>query len=163
MAACSAHCIQPNEIVGSRFKPGTDDDFAQTDKVGVVGFFNRTDSVLGYPGSFFFDSVDAILDYQGLPTASFRDFAYSKYVGHALTGHSLGVLEVTRAVYSGLSPRAVLYAVPFGNVAPTQAQVYIGNWDPVSGGYLGRMFNWNATICTTGFDHALKNYLSTCN
>ncbi|HET8941107.1 MAG TPA: RHS repeat-associated core domain-containing protein [Rudaea sp.] len=151
-----------NDLVGSRFQPGGDKAFAATDGVGFRGYLNRTTSAYGSLGSLFFDTVDAVLAYQGLPTASFRDFAYSAYVGHAVSGHSLGTLDAIRAVNVHLSPKAVLYAVPFGNVAPTQAQVYLGNMDVVNGGYLGRLFNWNATMCATGFDHALDNYLSTC-
>jgi RHS repeat-associated protein len=151
-----------NDVIGSRFQEN-DKEFSQTGNVGFRGYLNRTGSFLGVPGSLFFDTVDVMLAYQGLPTASYADFVYSGYAGHAVTGHSLGTLDAIRAVDSGQAPSAVLYAVPFGNVAPSAAQVYLGDFDLVNGGYLGKAFNWNATICATGINHAYTNYLATCN
>jgi RHS repeat-associated protein len=144
-----------NEVTGSRFQ--TDDfNFSQTSQVGFRGYGNR--GTAGYV----FDTIDAILAFQGKPTASLRDFAYSPYRGSAVSGHSLGSLDGIFAVSHGLSPHAELYSVPIGNVATGAANVHIGDFDPINGGYLGTLFNWRAAVCPTGFNHALSKYHDAC-
>ena len=137
---------------GSRFKT-TDDDFIATDKIGFRGYGNR--GVSGY----FFDTVDAVLAFQGKPTASFSDFAYSGLTGRAVTGHSLGTLDASLAVSSGLATRAEIYSIPFGNVAPPSATVRLGNFDPVNGGFFGHLLNWGARACGIGVSHGFTQYL----
>ena len=138
---------------GSRFR-SNDRSFASTQGVGFRGYGNR--GIVGY----FFDTVDAVLAFQGKPTASLRDFAYSAYAGAAVTGHSLGTLDASYALSHGLASRAELYSVPFGNVAPSGANVRLGNFDPVSGGFLGHILNWGASSCAIGASHAFSTYVA---
>ena len=124
------------------------------DRVGFRGYGNR--GAAGY----FFDTVDAILAFQGKPTASLGDFANSAFRGAAVTGHSLGTLDASYAVSNGLSTRAELYSVPFGNVAPASATIRLGNFDPVNGGIMGHLLNWGARACAIGVNHGLTTYLN---
>lgn len=137
---------------GSRFK-SKDEDFALTNGIGFRGYGNR--GVSGY----LFDTVDAVLAFQGKPTASLSDFAYSGLTGRAVTGHSLGTLDASFAVSHGLATRAEIYAIPFGNVAPPASNIRLGNFDPVNGGFLGHLFNWGSRACGIGVNHALTTYL----
>jgi RHS repeat-associated protein len=136
---------------GSRFRTN-DKDFDKTYGVGFRGYGNR--GTAGY----FFDSIDAVLAFQGKPTASLRDFAYSGYRGVAVTRHSLGTLDASNAVSRSLAVRAELYSVPFGNSAAAAANITLGDFDPVNGGYMGRIFNWGARTCALGFRHSLSDY-----
>jgi RHS repeat-associated protein len=144
--------IAGNELVGSRFT-NKDDEFDLTDKVGFRGYGNRKGTA-GY----FFDTVDAALAFQGKPTASLRDFAYSGLTGKPVTGHSLGTLDASYAVSHGLASRAELFSVPFGNVGPPSSTIRLGNFDPVNGGFLGQIFNWGALSCAIGFNHGYSVY-----
>ena len=108
---------------------------------------------------YFFDTVDAVLAFQGKPTASFSDFAYSGLTGRPVTGHSLGTLDASYALSTGLATRAELYSIPFGNVAPPSATIRLGNFDPVNGGIMGHLLNRGARACGIGVNHGLTVYL----
>lgn len=146
--------IAGNELVGSRFR-SDDREFTLSDQVGFRGYGNRSGAA-GYV----FDTVDAILAFQGKPTASFSHFAYSGLAGRerVLTGHSLGTLDASYAVSHGLASRAELFSVPFGNVAPPAANVRLGNLDPVNGGFFGHLLNWGGRACSIGIAHGYDKY-----
>ncbi len=131
-----------NLTVGSRFK---ENFHGMKGKVGFEGWGNR-----GLIGSLIFDPVDAILGYQGLPTASGAHYLMSKHRGKMVLGHSLGSLDSINMVRYGQAPSAKVYALPFLNVAPANVDVTLGKYDPINGGVLGQIFNPGATMKNTG-------------
>jgi hypothetical protein len=136
---------------------------SSTGKVGFLGYNNRPS--LGSVG-LVFDTVDAMLGYQGLPTASGRDYIISAYKGSAVSGHSLGTLDASYMVGNGLAKSGVLYALPFGNIAPAGLVVNIGALDPITGGASGKLLNWGARVCSIGVSHSLNQYaanMSSCH
>ncbi|HHX34732.1 MAG TPA: hypothetical protein GX719_05615 [Gammaproteobacteria bacterium] len=63
---------------------------------------------------------------------------------------------------NGLTDKVYLYSVPFGAVAPANAESMIGSWDFVNGGWLGKVFNWDAKVVPLkpwehGFDYYKKH------
>jgi RHS repeat-associated protein len=141
----------------SRFQEGRWDRFPDTEGRGLNGFFNR--GVVGLP----FDAVDTVLGFQGLPTASSRDFLSKGYKGMSVSGHSLGALDVIQLTANGLSSGGTVYALPFGNVAPPGVRVVLGDLDLVNGGILGKLFNWDAEIRRINPDqHGLCNFHRNC-
>lgn len=155
-----------NNVVGTRFVSGTDannsKEFPASNGIGFRGILNRGPlrGALGLP----FDVIDIALGYQGLPTASFRDYAYSGLLGRPVSGHSLGTLDAINAHRLGMATGGGrLDSVPFGNVASTALQVNLGMGDLVNGGFLGKMFNPGARICSMGpTGHQLASYLKVC-
>jgi filamentous hemagglutinin len=155
-----------NETVGSRFsvKAGKEvvEHFPETGGLGFAGILNRgpLGGALGLP----FDIVDIVLGYQGLPTASLRDFVDSGLYGRQTSAHSLGTLDRITAYKLGLSPvGGRLDSVPFGNVAPSALQVNLGTGDLVNGGVLGKIFNPSARLCSMGpTGHPMGTYRSVC-
>lgn len=156
--------ILGNELVGTRLTTGTGvnaeadkEFFPETNGLGYKGVLNR--GVVGLP----FDAIDILLGYQGLPTASIRDFVDSGLYGRPLTGHSLGTLDAINSYRYGLSSGGYLNSVPFGNVAPMAFQVNLGMGDVVNGGILGMIFNPGASLCPIGpTGHPMANYSSKC-
>lgn len=151
-----------NEFVGSRFRAGKSvqdrHEFPETKGVGFLGILNRH-GVLGLP----FDTVDIVLGYQGLPTASFRDYAYSGLFGRPVSGHSLGTLDAINAYRRGLSTGGWVDSVPFGNIASSALQVNLGSWDLVNGGWLGKIFNPHAKVFPLKpTQHGHCHYLGRC-
>lgn len=152
-----------NELpfVGTRFVPKNDPQFSRTEGRGFHGILNRgpLGGVVGLP----FDVVDIVLGYQGLPTASMRDYVSSGLYGRSVTGHSLGALDGINSYQYGLATGGTLYSVPFGNIAPTAFQVSLGSGDIVNGGVFGKILNPGAGLCSIGpTGHALSSYLSSC-
>ncbi|MFC3607939.1 hypothetical protein, partial [Stutzerimonas tarimensis] len=141
------------ESVGSRFS-NKDEDFYKSNGVAVRGVLNR--GVEGLP----FDAIDIALGYQGLPDASVKDYLATLGPESALSsGHSLGTLTNIYLGSSGLAEKVYLYSVPFGAVAPPNAQAVIGTWDLVNGGWAGKLFNWDAEIVPLKpWEHGFENY-----
>lgn len=140
--------------VGSRFEES--DDFWKADLVGVRGVGNRKSAVLGLP----FDAADIMLGYQGLPEASVQDYLSVLGTENNLSsGHSLGALSNIYLASNGLTDKVYLYSVPFGAVSPANAEVMLGSWDFVNGGWLGKIFNWDAEIVPLNpLEHGFENY-----
>jgi hypothetical protein len=113
--------------------------WAQT-KYGVRGFLNR--GWRGLP----FDVVDTVLGYQGLPSATGWKYIFSSYTGTALTGHSLGTLDVMNLAGLGISAGGYAYSIPFGNAAPSGINVTLSSGDAVNLFGLGKVFNPDATM-----------------
>lgn len=143
---------------GSRFVRKDMKTFAASNGIGFRGILNR--GAHGLP----FDVIDIVLGYQGLPTASFRDYAYSGLLGRPISGHSLGTLDAINAYRLGMATGGGrLDSVPFGNVASTALQVNLGIGDLVNGGLVGKIFNPGARTCSMGpTGHAHATYLRVC-
>lgn len=151
--------VMGNGLVDTRFRSKDNAEFPETKGLGFAGILNRR-GVVGLP----FDVVDIVLGYQGLPTASFRDFVNSGLYGRAVSGHSLGTLDAISAYRFGLSTSGGwVDSVPFGNVAPMALQVNLGSFDLVNGGIVGKIFNPHAQVFSLKpTEHAHCNYLGTC-
>ena len=163
-----AGSIAGNEVVGTRYKavdaghPQGYEPFDQTGGTGVVGYDNR--GVAGLP----FDTIDMVLNFQGLPDATVSDVVNNQGANGAnqaapkdLTCHSLGTATCSYLGWNGLVPGNIyLASVPVGIVAPPSATVIIGNGDAVNGFYAGKLLNWNADIVPINFivGHPFNNY-----
>lgn len=143
------------DSVGSRFVKD-EEHFKQTDSTGIKGVANRENIAAGAA----FDLMDIALGYQGLPDASVQDFLRNQGLDSASSsGHSLGTLSNIYLGSNGLTGEVHLYSVPFGAVAPPNAEVMIGTWDIVNGGWAGKMFNWDADVVPIKpWEHGLENY-----
>ena len=140
--------------VGTRFR-AAETDFGKTNGVGIKGVANREWNPLGIV----FDAADIMLGYQGLPDASVRDYLSSVSLGGSSTGHSLGTMSNIYLAGNGLSNHAYLYSVPFGVVAPPNADVMLGSWDLINGGWVGKLLNWDARVVPLSpLEHAFENY-----
>ncbi|QEY58325.1 filamentous hemagglutinin N-terminal domain-containing protein [Pseudomonas sp. C27(2019)] len=131
-------------------------ELSKSDGTVVLGVGNRKNVVVGLP----FDAADILLGYQGLPDASVRDYLSEFGVGNGLSsGHSLGTLSNIYLASNGLAERVYLYSIPFGAVAPSNAEVMIGTGDLVNGGWLGKLFNWDAQVVPLKpWEHSFDNY-----
>lgn len=121
-----------------------DPEMRQLNLNGILGVSNRTAHIGRF--SYFFDAVDVSLSYQGLLTAS--SWKYANRFGYYSTvrGHSEGSLDAINLARRGLVQSAKAYALPFGNIAPTNASVMIGDGDLVNGLLGGLFFNPDAQI-----------------
>ena len=155
--------LMASSIVGNQWsKAGTrleeSDDFSKTNLVGIRGVGNRENTAIGLP----FDAADIMLGYQGLPDASVQDYLSVIGTDNSLSsGHSLGTLSNIYLASNNLVEKVYLYSIPFGAVAPANAESMIGNWDFVNGGWLGKVFNWDAKVVPLkpwehGFDYYKK-------
>jgi hypothetical protein len=98
-----------------------------------------------------------VLAYQGLPTATTIDYLLSDAYGSALTGHSLGGLDVANLAGWGLASGHV-YALPFGMTAGG-VDVTLGVGDAINGFGYGWFLNPGANVVDTGFlGHACASY-----
>jgi len=148
--------IVGNELVGTRFRPNWA-GFSDTGNRVFLGVNARG------PQGWFFDAVDVMLGYQGLPTASTRDYLVSSSARLPVSSHSAGTLDHSYVVGNGLSVGGTMNALPFGNVAPAGVNLNLGRWDAVSGGPLGWVFNPGAHGCSVGFGgHSLDAYGAGC-
>lgn len=111
----------------------------------ILGFDNRG------PEGWFFDGVDILLGYQGLPTATSFDYMFSGMRGNYIVAHSLGTLDATNLVGMGMAPGAVVYALPIGNIAPGNVTVVLGDSDPINFSYGGKLLNPRAIMHDTSF------------
>lgn len=74
--------------------------------------------------------MDIAFVYQGLPDASVQDYLSTLGVDNKLSsGHSLGTLSNIYLGSNGLIGKVYLYSVPFGAVAPPNAEVMLGTWE----------------------------------
>ncbi|HKM26891.1 MAG TPA: hypothetical protein VJY57_05575 [Thiopseudomonas sp.] len=107
-----------------------------------------------------FDAMDIALGYQGLPDTSVQDYLSTLGVDNKLSsGHSLGTLSNIYLGSNGLTGKVYLYSVPFGAVAPPNAEVMLGTWDLVNGGWTGKLFNWGAKMIPLApWEHSFENY-----
>ena len=75
------------------------------------------------------------------------------------SGHSLGTLDNIYLVRNDLTDKAYLYSVPFGAVAPPGAEVMLGSWDLVNGGWAGKLLNWDAQVVhLMPWEHGFEHY-----
>ncbi|GHC27815.1 filamentous hemagglutinin N-terminal domain-containing protein [Aidingimonas halophila] len=151
-----AGSIAGNEVAGGRFW-ANDDDFNHTENTGTTGFFSRDKKSIA--GSFF-DLTDSALGYQDLPDASVRQQLMEGGIGLPIAGgHSLGSITQSYLARHGLVESAYLESVPFGIVAPPNAEVRLGQGDIINGFGAGKLFNWHGEIVPTGlFQHSRKFY-----
>ncbi|TDQ37500.1 hemagglutinin repeat-containing protein [Thiopseudomonas denitrificans] len=153
--ALMAGSIAGNRLksVGSRLSK-SNEDFYKSNGVGIRGVLNR--EIRGLP----FDAIDIALGYQGLPDATVQSYLSKLGLDNdLLAGHSLGTLTNIYLGSNGLAEKVYLYSVPFGAVAPTNAEVMIGSWDLVNGGWAGKLFNWDAEVVPLKpWEHGYENY-----
>jgi len=118
----------------------------------IEGFDNRGKAFLP------FDAVDALLVYQGLPTASTRDFLIRGASDIKLYGFSLGAGEVNNLVKQGYASKGEVSSLPFGLLAARKnIQVTNGAGDPISGFIGGLLINPSARTCNV-FGHSRALY-----
>lgn len=100
------------------------------------------------------------MGYQGLPDATVQNYLSTLGLDNdLLAGHSLGTLTNIYLGSNGLAEKIYLYSVPFGAVAPSNAEVMIGSWDLVNGGWAGKLFNWDAEVVPLKpWEHGYENY-----
>ncbi|MCP4490569.1 MAG: hypothetical protein GY820_25130 [Gammaproteobacteria bacterium] len=108
---------------------------------------------------YFFDGVDLVLSYQGLPTASAYEYIFSGHTGN-LTGYSAGSIDVSNIAGLGLANGSVnVVSLPFLNIAPGSTSITLGAFDPVNGGALGWVFNPTSNLEPLGLgDHINRRY-----
>ncbi len=130
---------------------------------GIAGFFGRIAST----GALFkgggighllaelpFDVGDTLLAYQGLPDATSLKIMWNGW--KPTFGHSLGALKYSNIVGFGAVDGGAAYAEPFGMIAPSGVNVFIGDVDPITGFSLGKLLNWDAQVLHTG--HFMGGY-----
>ncbi|MCE8021838.1 filamentous hemagglutinin N-terminal domain-containing protein [Halomonas sp. MCCC 1A11036] len=151
-----ASSIAGNSVAGSRFW-ADDQEFEHTRGTGTTGFFSRDKRPV--VGSIF-DLADSALGYQDLPDATVRDYLVEVGVGQpAAGGHSLGTITQSYLARHGLVESTYLESVPFGIVAPPNAEVRLGRGDIINGFGGGMLFNWHGKIVPTGlFQHSREFY-----
>jgi hypothetical protein len=125
-----------NVLVGSRYRPNEN---------VIVGFGSREEIGL------IFDTVDTVLVYQGIPSASGWHYAFSGNAGTHLVGHSLGAAEVNNLVGLGFAESGRVASLPFGNIASSGVDVTISTGDPVNLFGFGKVTNWGARVVNGGF------------
>jgi len=96
-----------------------------------------------------FDVVDTLLQYQGLPDATGLKIMWNAW--KPTFGHSLGALRFSNIVGFGAVDGGAAYAEPFGMVAPSGVNVFIGTGDPITGFSLGKILNWGAQVVRVPF------------
>lgn len=134
---------------------------------GIAGFFSRISSTgaLFKNGGFGnllaelpFDIADTLLQYQGLPDATGLKIMWNAW--KPAFGHSLGALRFSNIVGFGAVDGGAAYAEPFGMVAPSGVNVFIGTGDPITGFSLGKILNWGAQVLHVPFGsgHLMGEY-----
>ena len=93
-----------------------------------------------------FDSVDIVLGYMGMPTASGMDYVLNGK-GNQLVGYSLGSLDANNISSLGLtSARVSVVSLPMFNAGSWKANVTIGDNDLVNLGWFGKVFTPHAFV-----------------
>ena len=112
-----------------------------------MGFFQNSGGALaGAPGyvrgplEFIFDSTDALLALQGIPTASAINLIESGYTGNVY-GESLGSWDVANLQGYGYITSSDLYALPFGKIVAPGSTPFCQYDDPICGGPVSLLLN----------------------
>ncbi len=126
-----------------------------TDDGGISGYRSRIiseDKLFGWNPALhadvgmIFDTFDALLTYQGLPSATGWKAIFSGAISNINLGHSLGASEVNVLASDGIVGPSSVAALPLGRVAPFDVNVVNGSGDIVPGGWFSKIFNPWATI-----------------
>ena len=88
----------------------------------------------------FFDGIDIVLGYQGLPTATSLEYIFN-YRGTNIVAHSLGTLDASNLAGFGLTGSVEVNALPVFNIAPGGVGVRTNVGDFVTGFGLSSAFN----------------------
>jgi hypothetical protein len=139
-----------NYLVGDRKTVGN--NFGTTENIpGIRGYGNR--GMIGL----FFDTVDVVLTYQGIPSATGLTAWINGDLNTGQIGHSLGASEVATLEGLGwIQGDSTVYALPFGRAAPGGMKVFLGDGDAINGFSLGKFLNpFNSEVVDTDFmEHA---------
>ncbi|MCP3672758.1 MAG: hypothetical protein GY814_20510 [Gammaproteobacteria bacterium] len=122
-----------NDATGSRLRQASNGFF------DLVGVNNRDRQ------GWFFDGVDVVLGYQGLPTATSLEYIF-KYQGSNIVAHSLGALDATNLAGLGLTGSVEANALPFLNIAPGGVSVRLSTGDTINGFGAGWLLNPGAEM-----------------
>jgi len=133
-----------NALVGSRYSTNFEGTQGQ---VGIGGFFDNSGGALAGASSyvrgpleFIFDSTDALLALQGIPTASAINLIESGYTGNVY-GESLGSWDVANLQGYGYITSSDLYALPFGKIVAPGSTPFCQYDDPICGGPISLLLN----------------------
>jgi len=131
------------------------------DRDPSTGLLFQNNQLAHYVGEFAFDTNDQLLQWQGLPDAGGLIAMASHALGDIQLGHSLGASRYANLASFGALSGGQVAALPFGMVAPTGVEAFIGNGDAVTGFSFGRLFNPGGTVFHVPFiaGHGLEYYM----
>lgn len=103
------------------------------------------------PQGLFFDAVDIILGYQGLPTATAFQYMFN-YRGLPIISHSLGTLDATNLAGLGFTRGSFVEvnSLPALNIAPGGVRTRLNGGDFVNGSFINLILNPDAEFLMIG-------------
>ena len=143
-AALLALSYGGNQLLGDRISTDANGDNY------ISGFNTRnsgiTNAGLHFLAEFPSDVVDTVLNYQGLPSATGLEIAFSGNAQNVMYGHSLGALEYSTLAALGVVNNGAALALPLGGVAPSGVTTAMGAEDPITAFGGARLLNWDAVV-----------------